>query len=473
MDDAIRPFRIDIPAAELDDLRDRLARTRWPDQLPDVGWDYGIALDDVRELAEYWRTTYDWRVFEDRLNSFPQFTTEIDGQAVHFLQVRSAAPGALPLIMTHGWPGSVVEFMEVIGPLTDPGTHGGDPGDAFDLVVPSIPGFGFSGPTRERGWNVQRVARAWDELMGRLGYERYGAQGGDWGSSISRELGVLAPERVIGVHLNTLTQYVSGEPVDLSERDRSRIERLRVFRRTGSGYGAIQATRPQTVGYGLTDSPAGQLAWIAEKFGEWTDGGLGAVDRDQMLTNITVYWLTRTAGSSARLYYEAVRSGALGPPAVSTAPTGVAVFPAEIAPAVRPIAEQSNHIVHWSEFDRGGHFAAMEEPDLLIGDVREFFRLFRPAYRVEGDHRAGAQPGHPGPPAPAGARAPERHRRRAARGGAAGSAASLPLPRAVEPAGRLRPGRTRRCLREPPGGPGAAHAGHDARGARRGPPGLP
>jgi epoxide hydrolase len=377
--DTIDEFRIDIPQAELDDLRDRLARTRWPDQLPDVGWDYGIALDDVRELAEYWRTTYDWRVFEDRLNGFGQFTTEIDGQAVHFLHVRSAAPGALPLIMTHGWPGSVVEFMEVIGPLTDPGAHGGDPGDAFDLVVPSIPGFGFSGPTRERGWNVQRVARAWDELMGRLGYERYGAQGGDWGSSISRELGVLAPERVIGVHLNMLTPYVLDESVDLSDSDKERVERLRRFRRTGSGYGAIQATRPQTVGYGLTDSPAGQLAWIAEKFGEWTDGGLGAVDRDQMLTNISVYWLTRTAGSSARLYYEAARSGALGPPTVSTAPTGVAVFPEEIAAAVRPIAEQSNHIVHWSEFDRGGHFAAMEEPDLLIGDVREFFRLFRPA----------------------------------------------------------------------------------------------
>ena len=215
MDDAIRPFRIDIPQAELDDLRDRLARTRWPDQLPGTGWDYGIALDDVRELAEYWRAGYDWRAAERRLNGFGQFTTVIDGQAVHFLHVRSASPGALPLIMTHGWPGSIVEFMEVIGPLTDPGAHGGDPADAFDLVVPSIPGFGFSGPTRERGWNVQRVARAWDELMRRLGYQRYGAQGGDWGSSISRELGVLAPERVIGVHLNMLTPWVADEPADL------------------------------------------------------------------------------------------------------------------------------------------------------------------------------------------------------------------------------------------------------------------
>jgi microsomal epoxide hydrolase len=376
--DTIEEFRIDIPQAELDDLRDRLGRTRWPDQLPGVGWDYGIALDDVRELAEYWRTGYDWRVHERRLNSFPQFTTEIDGQMVHFLHVRSASPGAMPLIMTHGWPGSVVEFMEIIGPLTDPGAHGGDPGDAFHMVVPSIPGFGFSGPTRERGWNVTRVARAWDSLMGRLGYQRYGAQGGDWGSAISRELGVIVPEQMIGVHLNMLSPYVSGDlPADLSDSDRARVERLRRFRLAGSGYSAIQSTRPQTVGYGLTDSPAGQLGWIAEKFGEWTDGGLSAVDRDQMLTNISVYWLTRTAGSSARLYYEAARSRASGPPAPSTAPTGVAVFPEEIAAPVRRLAEQTNNIVHWSEFDRGGHFAAMEEPDLLIGDVREFFRPLR------------------------------------------------------------------------------------------------
>jgi microsomal epoxide hydrolase len=381
MDDqaAIRPFRISVPQAELDDLRDRLGRTRWPDQLPGVGWDYGIELVVVQELAEYWRTGYDWRAAERRLNEFPQFTTVIDGQNVHFMHVRSAEPDALPLIMTHGWPGSVVEFTEVIGPLTDPAAHGGDRGDAFHMVVPSIPGFGFSGPTRERGWNVNRVARAWDELMRRLGYPRYGAQGGDWGSSISRELGVIVPEHVIGVHLNMLSPVTPGDPpADLSDADLARVERLRAFRRTGSGYGAIQSTRPQTVGYGLTDSPAGQLAWIAEKFGEWTDGGLpGAVDRDQMLTNISVYWLTRTAGSSARLYYEAARAGSWGAPAPSSAPTGVAVFPAEIAAPVRRLAELSNHIVHWTEFDRGGHFAAMEEPELLVGDVREFFRAFR------------------------------------------------------------------------------------------------
>lgn len=373
-----RPFRIDIPQADLDDLRTRLASTRWPDQLPDVGWDYGIPLDYVQHLAEYWRTSYDWRVHEQTLNSFPQFTTTIDGQRVHFLHVRSPEPGALPLVITHGWPGSIVEFINIIGPLTNPKAYGGDAADAFDLVVPSIPGYGFSGLTRERGWNVRRIAEAWDELMMRLGYQRYGAQGGDWGAAISRELGIIASDHIIGVHLNMLTPWVP-EDADLTDEERARVEKLRQFRTTGSGYGAIQSTRPQTVAYGLTDSPAGQLAWIAEKFGEWTDDGLPdeAVDRDQLLTNISVYWLTKTAGSSARLYYERARSGGWGPPAVSTAPTGLAVFAHEIARPIRRFAELSNNIVHWSEFDRGGHFAAMEAPDLLIDDVRAFFRQLR------------------------------------------------------------------------------------------------
>jgi microsomal epoxide hydrolase len=375
----VLPFRIEIPQADLDDLRDRLARTRWPDQLPGVGWDYGIPLEYVRELAEYWRTGYDWRVHEARLNAFDQFTTTIDGQLIHFLHVRSAESGALPLIITHGWPGSVVEFMNVIGPLTDPAAHGGDPADAFHLVVPSIPGYGFSGPTRDRGWDVRRIARAWASLMERLGYQRYGAQGGDWGSSISRELGLIAPGHLIGVHLNMLIPYVRDEPADLTEQERGRLEALRRFQSTGSGYFAIQSTRPQTLAYGLTDSPAGQLAWITEKFGEWTDGGLPdeAVDRDQLLTNVTLYWVTGTAGSSARLYYETARSRAWAPPAVSAVPTGVAVFPREIAPPIRRFAELSDNIVHWSEFDRGGHFAAMEVPDLLVRDVRAFFRAVR------------------------------------------------------------------------------------------------
>jgi epoxide hydrolase len=376
---AIRPFHIDIPQASLDDLNTRLAGTRWPDQLPGAGWAYGIPLEYVKDLAEYWRTGYYWRVHERRLNAFAQFTTTIDGQNVHFLHVRSAEPGALPLILTHGWPGSVVEFTDIIGPLTDPAAHGGDPADAFHLVVPSIPGFGFSGPTRDKGWNIRRIARAWDELMGRLGYQRYGAQGGDWGSAISRELGLVAPQHLAGVHLNMLFPQFTGEPADLTEQEKSRIDALRRFRSEGSGYYLIQATRPQTLAYGLTDSPAGQLAWITEKFGEWTDNGLPdqAVGRDQLLTNVTVYWLTATAGSSARIYYEAARSGDWGPPAPSTVPTGIAVFPREIAPPIRRFAEQSNNIVHWTEFDRGGHFAAMEQPGLLIGDIRAFFRQLR------------------------------------------------------------------------------------------------
>lgn len=376
---AVEPFRIDIPQADLDDLHVRLARTRWPDQLPGAGWDYGIELDYVRELAEYWHTGYDWRVHERRLNSFPQFKTVIDGQNVHFLHVRSAEAGAVPLIITHGWPGSIAEFTEVIGPLTDPKAHGGDPADAFDLVVPSIPGFGFSGPTRERGWDVRRVARAWDELMRRLGYRRYGAQGGDWGSGISRELGLMAPAHLIGVHLNFLFTPVPGDQADLTDEERVRLGVWRDFRATGSGYSAIQSTRPQTLSYALTDSPAGQLAWIAEKFGEWSDGERPgeAIDRDQLLTNVMMYWLTGTAGSSARLYYEAVRGGASDASAASTVPTGVAVFPREITRPIRRFAELSNNIVHWSEFGRGGHFAAMEAPDLLVTDVREFFRPLR------------------------------------------------------------------------------------------------
>ncbi|MBO0836096.1 MAG: epoxide hydrolase [Actinobacteria bacterium] len=380
MNTEIHPFRINIRQSDLDDLQERLTRTRWPDQLDNVGWDYGIPLSYVRDLAEYWRTGYDWRLHERRLNDFAQFTTTIDGQRVHFLHVRSPEPGAIPLVMTHGWPGSIVEFTEVIGPLTDPAAHGADPADAFHLVAPSIPGFGFSGPTHEPGWNVHRIATAWHELMTRLGYPRYGAQGGDWGSSISRQLGIIAKEHVTGVHLNMLFPQGQFDVPDLTDVEKARLDRLRNFRTAGTGYSSIQSTRPQTLAYALTDSPVGQLAWIADKFREWTDGDLpeDAVDRDQMLTNVTLYWLTGTAGSSARIYFEAVRSAAwTGQPAPSTVPTGVAVFPFEIAPPIRRFAEQSDNIVHWTEFDRGGHFAAMEEPDLLVADIRKFFRPLR------------------------------------------------------------------------------------------------
>jgi hypothetical protein len=383
---AIQPFRIDIPQADLDDLRDRLGRARWPSELPGVGWSRGVPLDYLKQLADYWRTTYDWRTHEALLNTFPQFTTTIDGQNLHFLHVRSPEPNALPLIITHGWPGSIAEFLTIIGPLTDPRAHGGDPADAFHVVAPSIPGFGFSGPTRETGWGIPRIARAFATLMDRLGYERYGAHGGDTGAIVSPELGRVAPEHMVGVHVNAATVgFMPFGPLDpetdaaLTDSERERVKRAEHYNQELSGYAIVQGTRPQTLAYGLTDSPVGQLAWIVEKFKDWTDPAAelpeDAVDRDQLLTDVSVYWLTRTAGSSAQSYYEGYHSGLWGPPEPSTTPTGVAVFPQDVA--IRSIAERANNIVHWSDFSRGGHFAAMETPDLPVGDVRAFFRRFR------------------------------------------------------------------------------------------------
>jgi microsomal epoxide hydrolase len=378
----IQPFRIDIPEAALEDLNKRLTRTRWPRESPSVGWERGVPLDYLQELAEYWQTKYDWRTQEARLNEIPQFTTTIDGANIHFLHVRSPESEAMPLILTHGWPGSVVEFLEVIGPLADPAAHGGDPADAFHVVVPSMPGFGFSGPTDDTGWDTTRIALAWAELMRRLGYEQYGAQGGDWGAQVSRTLGIRDAEHVVGVHLNFLPTFPSGDPAELeglTEAEQERLAKLEYFATEQSGYFSIQGTRPQTLAYGLTDSPAGQLAWIVEKFKELTDSESvpeDAVDRDQMLTNVMFYWLTETARSSADLYKE--DTSAFGEPEINETPTGIAVFPAEIGQPIRRFAEPSNpNIVHWSEFDRGGHFAAMEEPDLLVEDVRTFFRGLR------------------------------------------------------------------------------------------------
>jgi epoxide hydrolase len=384
-DSKIRPFRIEIPQADLDDLGDRLARTRWPDELPGAGWSRGVPLDYLKELTTYWRDGYDWRKHEARLNQFPQFTTTIDNANVHFLHVRSPEPDALPLIMTHGWPGSVVEFLNVIDPLTDPAAHGGDPADAFHLVIPSIPGYGFSGPTRRPGWTTSRVAHAWAELMARLGHGRYGAQGGDWGAFVATELGRIDPDHVVGVHLNAATMgFIPFGPVDSQElatftdAEKTRLERLSTSTAgPGNGYFEVQATRPQTLAYALSDSPVGQLAWIVERFKEWThaaDVPEDAVDRDQLLTNVMLYWLTGTANSSARLYYENIHAGTWSQEP-GTTPTGVAVFAEDYA--IRRYGERSNNIVHWSEFDRGGHFAAMEAPDLLVGDVITFFRRFR------------------------------------------------------------------------------------------------
>ncbi|MFD8379007.1 epoxide hydrolase family protein [Streptomyces sp. NPDC059679] len=381
MPKAITPFRIDVPKTELDNLAARLAHTRWPDELPGADWEYGVPLTHLKGLAEHWRTAYDWRAQEARLNQFPQFTMDIDGARVHFLHVRSPEPDALPLILTHGWPGSVVEFLDVIGPLTDPRGYGGDPADAFHLVIPSIPGFGFSGPTRAPGWNVPRVAQAWAVLMRSLGYDRYGAQGGDWGSAISRLLAAMDPDRLVGVHLNYLPTPPPSEAdaapaalADLSEEDRARIARLERYRAEPVGQVRMQATRPQTAAYALTDSPVGQLAWIADIFTSWSDPS-HPIDTDRLLTNVMLYWLTGTAGSSARLHYESVRHR--GRPLACPAPLGVAVFPHDLALPVRAFAERAYTIIHWTEFDRGGHFAALEVPELLIGDIRAFFRTVR------------------------------------------------------------------------------------------------
>ncbi|MEU9255504.1 epoxide hydrolase family protein [Streptomyces sp. NPDC048270] len=382
--EGLREFRLDVPQGELDDLGERLGRVRWPDELPGVGWAYGYPLGELRELVEYWRVEYDWRAAEARLNRWPQFTTVIDGARVHFAHLRSPEPGARPLLMTHGWPGSFVEFQRVAGPLTDPRAHGGDPADAFHLVLPSIPGFGLSGPTTEPGWEFKRVARAFGVLMERLGYEAYGVQGGDWGAAISRELGRIRPRNVVGVHLNLLpgggaTEAPgAAELAALSPAERERAlaswERYRVWARERQGYADIQATRPQTLAYGLNDSPVGLLAWIGEKFAEWSDPRC-PVDRDQMLTNVALYWLTGTAGSAARIYYERAHADYFGqPPEVSRTPTALADFPRDNFIPLRHIAARTDNIVRWTSYDRGGHFPAMEVPELLVGDVRAFFR---------------------------------------------------------------------------------------------------
>ncbi|MFV2194665.1 epoxide hydrolase family protein [Nocardiopsis sp. LOL_012] len=385
----MRPFRIDVPQSDLDDLRARISATRWPQESPDPGWARGVPLDYLRGLADYWLRDYDWRAAERRLNGFPQFMTEIDGVDVHFLHVRSPVESAMPLVLTHGWPGSVAEFLEVVGPLSDPAAHGGDPADAFHVVVPSLPGYGFSGPVREIGWDVPRVARAWAELMRRLGYDRYVAQGGDWGSVVSLCVGEADPEHTVGVHVNMLVTFPPADTSAVSGLDAADLARLDFaagFEQDGMGWQRIQSTRPQTLAYALTDSPVGQLAWIVEKFKEWTDSDTApedAVDRDHMLTNATIYWLTATAGSSAQLYYESTHGSEAfvrtwGGPWKLSAPLGVAVFPADAALPVRRFAERTlPTISRWTEFDSGGHFAAMECPEALVSDIRAFVRPLR------------------------------------------------------------------------------------------------
>lgn len=360
----MEPFRIDVPESDLEDLHARLDRTRWPGQLPGAGWDDGVPAGYLTDLAHHWRHTYDWRAHERRLNEFPQFTTEIDGQRVHFLHVRSPRADARPLILTHGWPGSVAEFLKVLEPLSAD----------FHLVVPSLPGYGFSGPVTEPGWNVERIARAWAELMRRLGYDGYAAHGGDWGAGVSRELGRIDAEHVFAVHLTMVMGAPRPTPGDeLTGEEKARLALGKRYQQDLSGYAKIQSTRPQTLAYGLHDSPVGQLAWITEKFFEWTDSAErpeDAVDRDQLLTNVAIYWFTGTAGSSARLYKESASLWSRGQEPSPT-PTSVAVFPKDLVQPVRRFVERTNTVVRWTEYDRGGHFPAMEVPDLLVADIRE------------------------------------------------------------------------------------------------------
>jgi microsomal epoxide hydrolase len=377
MSDAIRPFKIEVPDAVLADLRERLARTRWPDQIPGSGWDYGTELAYLKSLCETWRTRYDWRAHEAALNRWPQFETTIDGQRLHFVHAKSKRADAFPLLLTHGWPGSIVEFQKILPLLVAP--EGGQ--DAFHVVCPSLPGYGFSGPTRERGWDPERIARAELELMRRLGYARYGAQGGDWGSIVTAWVGKLDPAHCAGIHLNMLIAPPPPDAAPLAPDEQQRVARAASFQSEGTGYQAIQGTKPQTLAYGLTDSPAGLAGWIVEKFRAWSDchGDVESVfTRDELLTNLTVYWVTGTIHSSTRLYYE-MRKSARVPFADGriTVPTGVAVFPKELYNAPRAWAERVYDIRRWTVFESGGHFAAMERPAELAADVRAFFRTVR------------------------------------------------------------------------------------------------
>jgi epoxide hydrolase len=375
--DEIRPYKIDIPQEVLDDLRDRLDRTRWTDDTPGDG-QYGVAVDYLRRLVDHWRTGYDWRAWEDRLNSHPQFVTRIDGQDVHFLHVRSPEPNAFPLVLTHGWPGSVVEFLDLIGPLTDPRSHRGDPADAFDLVIPSLPGFAFSGPTTSPGWDTARIARAWAALMHRLGYERYGAHGNDGGSMVSPELGRVDGEHVAGVHVTQVFSFPSGDPAEfegMSAEDVAAMGKLKWFYENKFAFNTLHSQQPQTLAHALADSPAGLLGWNAQLFTEDSMGS-NQLDDDFVLTNVMLYWVTNTAGSSIRFYYDNAKAQPSTEP--TTVPLGLAAFDGDFR-SIRRFAERDHHnIAQWHTYDApGGHYAAHVEPALLADDLRGFFRGLR------------------------------------------------------------------------------------------------
>jgi epoxide hydrolase len=375
MTESIETFRVHVDDSVLDDLRRRLLHTRFPDRLDDTGWDYGIPVDYLRELVDYWRDEYDWRAHEARLNVLGHYRTEIDGQSIHFVHARSPHPDAFPLLMTHGWPGSVVEFLDVIPGLTEPEQHGGTAADAFHVIAPSLPGYGFSEPTRTRGWDTVRIARAFAELMQRLGYTRYGAQGGDWGAQVATKIGALDPEHCAAIHLNMPIAERPADPGELTDEERADLAAMAHFQREESGYAIEQGTKPQTLGVGLNDSPAGLLAWIVEKFRTWSDcdgDPEKCFTRDQLITNVMLYWVTETITSSARLYRETRTSSA--PQDYVGVPTGVARFPKEVLRFPRSWVEQRYNVTRWTDMPRGGHFAAMEQPALLVDDLRAFFR---------------------------------------------------------------------------------------------------
>jgi len=372
----INPFRIDIADAALDDLRDRLRRTRWAEAETVDDWSQGVPLSYLKDVCDYWADGYDWRATEARLNQFAQYRTDIDGLGIHFIHVRSPHDDALPLVITHGWPGSIVEFHKVIAPLTDPTAHGGEASDAFHVVCPSLPGYGFSDKPASAGWGVERIGLAWTHLMARLGYDRYGAQGGDWGATVTTSIGQQDPDHVVGIHVNMPVATPTFD--DLTETENAALASLANYQENEAGYSKQQSTRPQTLGYGLVDSPVGQCAWILEKFWAWTDCDghpENALTRDELLDNVMLYWLPGNGASSARLYWESFNRGRTDEVA---APTGCSIFPKEIIRMSRRWAESRfTDIRYWNELDKGGHFAAFEQPELFVNEVRSFFRLVR------------------------------------------------------------------------------------------------
>lgn len=382
---SIRPFVATIPGADIDDLKARLARTRWPDPQTVPDWSQGVRLEHAKTLIRHWAHDYDWRRFEAALNRYPQFLTEIDGLDIHFIHVRSSEPAAMPLILTHGWPSSIVDFVKLIGPLTDPLAHGGRAEDAFHVVIPSLPGFGFSGKPTQTGWNVDRIAAAWIELMRRLGYTRWAAQGGDWGAVVTTALGKLQPEGLVGIHLNTPYAFPETIPDDLSPEEQHAVDTLALYSGPLGGSNHLQATKPETPGFALADSPAGQAAWIYEKFQSKTDNhGLAedAIALDDILDTISLYWFTNSAASSARIYWENRAATMAGP--TLTLPVAVTVFPRDIPLLPRTwIQDKYTNLIHYGEAHNGGHFAALEQPQTLVEEIRAGLRPLRRTAHAE------------------------------------------------------------------------------------------